>query len=203
MKRLFALFVFYIFGFLCFAQSSHISISVSPMTFITISQLPLVTEENGESEIVPFCSLSFNYGNDFTEHDFFISIYPNEYSFGYERRIFFNEDYNGFFYGGFISLDYRRFSIEDKSVILDLTQQLTNNFFSTFGIRIGPEIGVRIKRKSNNLGLTPKLGLGIPLYFTSNLSKKNKDFNYYYFQSLKLSAFFIGLKFDFFAQDKL
>ena len=172
-----------------------LSFSYSPATFLSI--LPW-QDEDGNSTPMPFLGISVNLGSSNVEHDWFLSVYPSEYSFGYERRIFPSYKKKGFFYGFFASFDYRKFVLVDNGIddgiMVDLFGLSTENDFWTLGFRIGTELGFRIRL--GDYGITPKIGFGIPLYYPLGLKEMSDDYWSDYFLTLATSSIFIGLKFD-------
>ena len=89
-KVLFLLLIFFVITSNVFSlqqnlqyQEESLSFSISPATFLTI--LPW-QDEDGNSTPMPFFGVSVNLGSSNVEHDWFLSLYPSEVSFGYERR---------------------------------------------------------------------------------------------------------------------
>lgn len=202
-KVLFLLLIFFVITSNVFSlqqnlqyQEESLSFSISPATFLTI--LPW-QDEDGNSTPMPFFGVSVNLGSSNVEHDWFLSLYPSEVSFGYERRIFPSYKKKGFFYGFFASFDYRKFVLLDDGVDdgirIDLFGLSTENDFWTLGFRIGTELGFRIR--IGDFGITPKIGLGIPLYYPFGLKEMSDNFWHDYFLTLTTSSIFIGFKFDY------
>jgi hypothetical protein len=146
-----------------------------------------------------FCGISANFGSTNVEHDWFLSLYPSEYSFGYERRNFSTYKKKGFFYGFFASLDYRKFALLDDGIDdgirIDLFGLSTENDFWTLGFRVGTELGFRIR--IGDFGITPKIGFCIPLYYPFGLKEISDDYWSDYFLTVATSSIFLGIKFDF------
>ena len=193
MKKVLFFLIFAFVGFSLHAldlELTDFSVSMSPITFL--SALP-VTDEEGNPAV--FVGLSLNFGSKNFEHDWFISLYPAVYSFGYEQRVFFNSEKKGFLYGCFASIDYRKFYLQPDGIKIEMTEIVDEEYFNTFGLRVGYEMGFRIRL--DDFGITPKFGIGIPLYYPIGLEKISNDFVRDYFLTLVSGSIFIGLKFDF------
>ena len=119
-----------------------------------------------------------------------------------QYRSFYNKERQSGFFGGFYGLiEWRRmywhFTKNNELAIgWSLPFNTRENIYHTIGITGGVDIGFRIR--INNFGITPYLGLGIPLYFTfGNLppKKNNQEFQ---LLNIGTRAINIGLKLDFF-----
>jgi hypothetical protein len=114
---------------------------------------------------------------------------------------FFNnsEKLSGFFWGLYGLIEWRRmdwFYNENRlsiDWIIPSTEQ--SKVYQSIGITGGLDIGLRLR--INNFGITPYLGLGIPLFicFGDLPSQYIRDF---YVMNIALRAINIGLKLDFF-----
>lgn len=198
-KVLFLLLIFFVITSNVFSlqqnlqyQEESLSFSISPST--PLLMLPFEAEEGNPNPFL-LVGISVNLGRGNVEHDWFLSLYPSEYSFGYERRFFPSSKKQGFFYGFFASIDYRKFKLLENGILIDLFIFPTENNFSTLGLRFGPEIGFRIK--INDFGITPKFGIGIPLYHPFGLKNISDDFWRDYLLTVATSSIFVGIKIDF------
>lgn len=196
MKKVLFFLIFAFIGFSLHAldlELTDFSVSMSPT-----SLLFLPAAENADEDIedyLTFVGMSANFGVGKVEHDFFISAYPNDLSFGYERRSFLSESKVGIFCGIFTSLDYKKYSLEDGVISIDLTRNLYENCISTLGVRFGYEVGLRIP--FNAFSITPKVGLGFPLFYIFENEKANIISWNDYLNIMFLNSIFIGLKIDF------
>lgn len=118
-------------------------------------------------------------------------------------RSFYNKErQNGFFWGLYGLIEWRRmYWFYDKdnndqfSIGWNLPFTENDNVYHSLGITGGFDIGFRFRIE--NLGITPYLGLGLPLYFCfGNLPNNNiKEFD---ILNTTIRAISIGLKLDFF-----
>jgi len=112
------------------------------------------------------------------------------------------EKQSGFFWGLYGLIEWRRmdwFYDENNKLgvgwIIPSTEQ--SKAYHSIGITGGLDIGFRFR--INNFGITPYLGLGLPLFVCfGDLPPKNniRDF---YLMNMALRAINIGLKLDFFS----
>lgn len=174
-------------------ESQTFSISLSPLSFLS---LLAGSQENNVSIDDIWMSLSLNVGSNKKENDFFITKYPHILNIGIEQRNFLKDNFSGFFYGPFISFDYSKLILQDKKNPGYTTNKYENEtVYSLLGPRIGEAIGYRFKIKS--IGVTPKIGIGIPLYYLFGLSDfSNTEIKKIYIKNMALNCFFLGLKID-------
>ena len=116
-------------------------------------------------------------------------------------RSFYNrERQSGFFWGLYGLLEWRRMSWyydENSETVIHWSFLFEDrgNTYHSIGITAGVDIGFRIR--INNFGITPFLGLGVPLFFCfGNLPSQN--FWEFYLNNALIRAINIGIRFDLF-----
>lgn len=173
-------------------QEYTTSISLSPLSFITL----MADSEDADINDL-WLAMSFNVATNNTEYDFGIAKYPNYLSLSVEKRNFINKDLFGFFYGPFISFDMLNLTVDSSTLpAFSTDNSIPGDKYSLIGFRFGGDIGYRINM--NNIGLTPKIGLSIPLYYLYELNNYTaEELQQIYTFTYLLRIFSFGIKIDF------
>ena len=116
-----------------------------------------------------------------------------------ETRNFRNYSFDGFFFGSFISLDYQKRKIVENAVQVDFFSSYKTDFFSVLCLKLGTEMGFRLKL--GEIGVSPKIAFCLPICVPIDLDKYAEKYssNYwnYYFATLIMNICVVGLKIDF------
>ena len=188
-KKILFMFLFALLGVNLFATNSDFSVSVSPLSFFSLAST--------EDDFFPNVSLSVNIGNGTYENDWFVVVNNNSFSLGYEGRNFRNYPRKGFFYGPYVSLDYRKIYMPDGDTIQFSTAKYDDEkTFTMVGLRLGVACGYRFLIK-NTVGISPKIGLTAPLYYPIGLEKVSSNPYSSYLLASGTFCFVAGLKIDF------
>jgi hypothetical protein len=188
-----------------FAQNS--SLSLDPITFIEfIGFLLTSNDENGEQQSSDIRNLwlcvegNFETGSK-REAGFGIFARADRVALRTQCRFFYNKErQSGFFWGLYAHIEWRRmFWVYDENNELVVGWNFpfagNDNVYHSIGATGGFDIGFRIRGKS--VGVTPYIGLGIPLYYCfGNLPQNDKET--FDFANTALRAIDIGLRIDFF-----
>jgi hypothetical protein len=200
MKRLiFISIIFFLFSCNLFSQDyTNNSISFDPLTFIGLF---LGRGDNTELRNIWF-GVDINWETEKQgEMGLGLFLRGDRAAIITKYRMFYNkETQSGFFWGFYGLIEWRQmyWFYEDNS---ELTVGWTfpfhgDNVYHSLGIRGGIDIGFRFR--SNNFGVTPYLGLGIPLFFCFGDLPPQKDIREFYLSNIALRAINIGLRLDFF-----
>jgi hypothetical protein len=117
-------------------------------------------------------------------------------------RSFYNKErQSGFFWGLYGLVEWRRmhwFIDEDSDIIIGWAFPFDgrDNIYHSIGITGGFDIGFRYRK--NNLGITPFLGVGIPLFFCFGDLPPKSYTKEFYLTNLAIRAIHIGIRLDFF-----
>jgi hypothetical protein len=116
-------------------------------------------------------------------------------------RFFMNKErQSGFFWGLYGHIEWRRmYWIYDKDNTITIGWSFPfsgDAVFHSIGATGGVDVGFRIR--GINLGLTPFIGLGIPLFFCFGDLPPERDRKDFYLQNIAFRAFDIGIRIDFF-----
>jgi hypothetical protein len=200
-KGLLLLSVIILFSQNIFAQ--NFSLSVDPLTFLGL--LLSSSDENGEqgsSDIRNmWLCVEFNMNTPKQkEIGFGIFARADRIALRTQYRTFYNKErQSGFFWGLYGSVEWRQmYWLYDKDNELTIGWNFpfrgNDNVYDSIGLTAGTDIGFRIR--GDKVGITPYIGLGIPLFFCFGNIPPEKD--YFYIQNITFRAIDIGLRIDFF-----
>jgi hypothetical protein len=117
-------------------------------------------------------------------------------------RFFHNkEKLSGFFWGLYGLIEWRRmywFYDDNSEIIMGSSFPFveSGNVYHSIGITGGADIGFRFRIK--NFGITPYLGVGLPLFLLFGDLPPQNNMQEFYIQNAITRAINIGLKLDFF-----
>jgi hypothetical protein len=189
-----------------FAQDlRNTSISLDPLTLIGI--LLTVGSEDEESGEMDFNNMWFGMDINWEtekqkEAGFGIFLAGHRVSLKTQYRTYYNKErLCGVFWGLYGLIEWRRMSWyydDDNELNINLSFPFAggDNVYHSLGITGGADVGYRYRK--NSFGVTPYIGLGIPLFFyLGSLPRKSysKEFN---LMNIALRAIHIGLNVDFF-----
>jgi hypothetical protein len=181
-----------------FNDYKNASISFDPLTFIGLLIAP------DESEI-DFRNMWF--GMDFNwetenqkETGFGIILQANRIAIKTQYRSFYNKErQSGFFWGLYGLIEWRnmRWYYENNNLAIVWTYpSIDKSSYHSIGITGGFDIGFRFR--ISDIGITPYMGLGIPLFYCfGNLPPENYMQEFYMTNAI-IRAVNIGIKLDFF-----
>jgi hypothetical protein len=187
-----------------FAQ--NFSLSIDPLTFAGLFLSP--TDENGEQLSSDIRNMWLCMGVNFDtsskrELGFGIFARADRVALRTQYRFFYNKErQSGFFWGLYGQIEWRRmFWIYNENDALVVGWNFpfvgNDNVYHSIGATGGFDIGFRIRGKS--VGVTPYIGLGLPLYFCFGKLPQN-DKETFNFTNTVWRAIDIGLRIDFFPQ---
>ena len=178
-------------------NTSNMSFSVSPLSFLTL--ISSGNDDEYGNQAFPYISFSLNFPKRNVEKDIFFLISGNDFSIGLETRNFRNYSFDGFFFGSFISLDYQKRKIVENAVQVDFFSSYKTDFFSVLCLKLGSEMGFRLKL--GEIGVSPKIAFCLPICVPIGLDKYAEKYssNYwnYYFATIIMNICVVGLKIDF------
>jgi hypothetical protein len=188
-----------------FAQNS--SISVDPMTFAGFflwALSPQSEDEEQRSDIrnLWLCFEANLETSSKKELGFGIFARADRFALRTQYRSFFNKErQSGFFWGLYGHIEWRRmYWLYDKNNEITVGWSFpflgNDNVFHSVGATGGVDVGFRIRGKT--LGVTPYIGLGIPLFFCFGDLPPEEDKELFYFRNITFRAVDIGVRLDFF-----
>jgi hypothetical protein len=203
MKQSFFIGILIVLSYTIFAQ--NFSISVDPITFIGL--LLSQKDENGEQQSSDIrntwvCVELNMETNSKKEIGFGIFIRADRVALRTQYRSFYNKErQSGFFWGLYGHIDWRKmFWIYDENNEIGIGWNFpfvgNDNVFHSIGITGGVDIGFRIRGET--VGVTPYIGLGIPLYYCFGDLPPEKDKELFNLQNTTFRAIDIGIRLDFF-----
>jgi hypothetical protein len=185
------------------AQNS--ALSLDPITFIGLLSSP--KDENGEQQSPDMRNmwLCFELNMETKsrkELGFGIFARADRFALRTQYRSFFNKErLSGFFWGLYGHIEWRKmYWIYDENSEITIGWNFpfegNDNVFHSIGITGGIDIGFRIR--GENVGVTPYIGLGIPLFYCFGDLPPEKDSEAFNFQNTTFRAIDIGVRIDFF-----
>lgn len=174
-------------------SASTLSIGLAPLTLLTCL-IGNTVEDISINDL--WFSISINLGKNKQEYDWFVAKYPHTFSVGLEKRFFLRKTLKGFFYGPFCSINFSRLSLSaEYHPAYSTGTYVEGDVYSCFGIKLGGEIGYRFKIKE--VGITPKIGIGIPIMYLFDLDQYDRsELTQIYLNNMLFNCTFIGLKID-------
>jgi hypothetical protein len=181
------------------------SISFDPLTFIGIFFIP----DNGESQFVDLRNLwlavDINWETE-KQREMGLGLFlrGDRVAITTKYRMFHNkETQSGFFWGLYGLIEWRRlywYYDKNSEITIGWTFPFVghDNVYHSIGITGGIDIGFRIR--SNSFGITPYLGLGIPLFYCFGDLPPEKNTQEFNIMNITLRAINIGLRLDFFTR---
>jgi hypothetical protein len=183
-------------------NSQNNSISLDPLTLL--GSLFNSSEEGIDIRYMWLC-LDFNFETDNNkEIGLGLFIRADKFALRGQYRNYFNkENQSGFFTGFYGTIEYRRMHwlLDNNNALAvgwDYPFKNNNNVYHSIGLSAGVDLGFRFR--IGDVGITPYLGFGVPLYIPfGNLPSEpyKKDF---IFQNIFFRAIDIGLRLDFFTK---
>jgi hypothetical protein len=186
-----------------FAQNS--SLSLDPITFVGLLLSP--KDEDGEEQSSDIRNrwLCFELNwetNNKKEIGFGIFARADRVALRTQYRSFFNKKrQSGLFWGLYAHVEWRKmFWIYDENNEIGIGWNFpfvgNDNVFHSIGITGGFDIGFRIRGKK--FGVTPYIGLGIPLFYCFGDLPPEKDKELFDFKNTAFRSIDIGIRFDLF-----
>jgi hypothetical protein len=181
------------------------SVSFEPLTFIGLLLSP--NDENGEPQPVDLRNMWFAVDSNWEtekqrEMGLGLFLRGDRIAIISKYRMFRNkETLSGFFWGFYGLIEWRRmYWLFEKNSELTIGWNFPfvghDNVYHSIGITGGMDIGFRFRKE--NFGITPYLGLGIPLFYCfGNLPPKGNDREFIIMNTAG-RAVNIGLRLDFF-----
>jgi hypothetical protein len=186
------------------------SVSVDPITFFGLLLTP--KDENGKQQSADirniWLCLELNLEtNNKKELGFGIFARADRFALRTQYRSFYNKErQSGFFWGFYGNVEWRRmywiYDEDDKFAIGWFFPFIgNNNVFHSIGITGGVDIGFRFR--GEKIGVTPYMGLGIPLFHCFGDLPPEKDRELFYLQNAAFRAIDVGIRLDFFIKEYL
>jgi len=183
------------------AQNSYNnkSISFDPLTFIGLF---LSHDESQLDFRNMWFAMDFNWETEKQkEMGIGIILKANRVAVKTQYRSFHNkENLSGFFWGlyGFIEWRKMNWYNENNDLIIGWTFPFVDNdnTYHSIGITGGFDIGYRFR--FDNIGITPYIGLGIPLFYCFGNLPPEKYKQEFYLNNIALRVINIGIKLDIF-----
>jgi hypothetical protein len=178
------------------AFAQNFSVSVDPITFIGT----LLASNNDIRNMWLCTELNMDANNK--ELGFGIFARADRFALRTQYRSFFNKErQSGFFWGLYGCIEWRKmFWIYNENNKINIGWNFpfvgSDNVYHSVGLTGGFDIGFRIRGKT--VGVTPYIGLGIPLFFCFGDLPPQKDRELFNIQNIIFRAFDIGLRIDFF-----
>jgi len=194
-----------IYSRLCAAEHKNVAISIDPVTFI---ELMLWGWGNDVEIMNIWLSMDLSWETEKQkEMGLGIFLRGDRVAATGKYRIFSNKErQSGFFWGFYGLAEWRRmYWSYDDDAVLEINWRYTvvgnddysnDNVYHSIGVTGGLDVGFRYRKGA--LGVTPYLGLGIPLFYCfGNLPQKDDYLDFYLMNMIFRSVNF-GLKLDFF-----
>jgi len=193
-----------------FAQDSrNVSFSFDPLTLIGI--LLTASSYDEESGEIDFSNMWFGMDVNWEterqkEMGAGIFIASHKVFLKTQYRTYYNrERQSGLFWGLYGLIEWRRMSWcydSDNELTINWSFPFSggDNVYHSLGITGGIDAGYRYRSK-NDWGVTPYIGLGIPLFFCfGRLPRKDNTMDFY-LMNMVIRAIHIGIKIDLFVGD--
>ncbi|MDR0568500.1 MAG: hypothetical protein LBG87_04775 [Spirochaetaceae bacterium] len=203
MKKIFFVCIFTASSFTAFAHNT--SLSVDPITFFGLLLSP--KDEYGDQQPADiknmWLSVALNWETKKKkEVGFGVFIRADKVALRTQYRSFFNKErQSGFFWGLYGHIEWRKmYWIYDENNALGIGWNFPfvghDNVFHSVGITGGFDVGFRLR--GEKFGITPYIGVGIPLFYCFGDLPPEKDKTDFIFQNVFFRAIDIGVRFDFF-----
>jgi len=187
----------FIYSRLCAADYKNVSISVDPVTFIELMLWEDIDIRN------MWLSVDLNWETE-KQKEMGVGIFlrgDRVAATGKYRTFYNKERQSGVFWGFYGRVEWRRmyWSYDDDSDLAigwEFPFVGDDNVYHSIGVTGGLDVGFRYR--NNNLGVTPYLGLGIPLFYCFGKLPHKDDYQDFYLVNMVLRSINIGLKLDFF-----
>jgi hypothetical protein len=182
------------------------SVSFDPLTFLGLLLSPNDEQEERDIRNLWLCMEVNGETNSKKELGVGIFLRADKLALRGQYRNYFNkEKQSGFFTGLYRTIEYRKmYWIFDENNELRIGWNFpfvgNDNVYHSLGLSAGFDIGFRIRIK--NVGITPYIGLGIPLYFCFGDLPSEHNKEEFYFQNTTFRVIDIGLRIDFFKKLK-
>jgi len=189
---------------LCAQDVRNSSISFDPLSLIGLLWF-FSTNEEGVHQIDPdnaWFGMDINWETEKQKEmsvGFFLGTHRVALKTQY--RSFYNkENQSGFFWGLYGLIEWRRMNWyydEDNELSINLFGSGEDNVYHSIGITGGFNVGFRFR--FSNFGITPYVGLGIPLFYCFGGLPPEDNIKDFYFANAVLRTIFIGINIDFFS----
>ena len=205
-KIIFILIISFFIPFNLFAQEyNNSSVSFDPLTFGGLLLGP--DEEDGEVQPVDFRNMWFIMDINWEtikqrEMGFGIILRGNRIALTTKYRFFHNKErQSGFFWGLYGLIEWRRmywFYDDNSELTVGWNFPFVghDNVYQSIGITSGFDIGIRFR--INDFGITPYLGLGLPLFLYFGDLPPEKNDQKFNLINMIIRSINIGLRLDFF-----
>jgi len=184
-------------------NTKNISFSLDPLSLIGAIYFLSTDEEEKTENSFSWFGMDFNWETERGYEagaGFFIGDHRTAIST--KLRFFSNrENQSGVFFGFYGLIEWRKmdwFFDDDNELTISWFFPSTekSNEYHSIGITGGFDIGFRIRL--NNTGITPYIGLGIPLFYCFGSLPPDSYKRDFYLGNAIIRAINIGIKFDFF-----
>jgi hypothetical protein len=189
-----------------FAQDTkNISISFDPLTLVGI--FLTVCSEDEETGEIDFSNMWFGMDVNWEtekqkEIGFGVFFATHKVYLKTQYRAYYNKErLSGLFWGLYGLVEWRRMHwLYDDDNVLNIGWEFPatehDNVYHTLGITGGIDVGYRYRR--NSVGVTPYIGLGIPLFFYIGKLPRKDDTREFDLMNITIRAIHLGLKVDLF-----
>jgi hypothetical protein len=202
-KKVFFIFIILFLSNAIFAQ--NFAISFDPITFVGMLLSPNNGNGEQQSSDIRNMWLGVELNMETTgkrELGFGVFLRADRVALRTQYRSFFNKErQSGFFWGLYGQVEWRKmFWIYDENNELSVGWSFpfegNDNVYHSIGITGGVDIGFRIR--GGSLGITPYIGVGLPLYYCFGDLPPEKDREYFNLQNTTFRAIDIGIRIDLF-----
>jgi len=181
-----------------FNDYKNVSISFDPLTFIGLLTAPNESEMDFRNM---WFGMDFNWETENQkETSLGIILQSNRVAIKTQHRSFYNKErQSGFFWGLYGLIEWRnmRWYNENNNIAIIWTYpSIDNSSYHSIGITGGFDIGFRFR--TSDIGITPYMGLGIPLFYCFGNLPSEKYIKEFYITNAIIRTINIGIKLDFF-----
>jgi hypothetical protein len=184
--------------------AQNLSISFDPLTFLGLLLSPANQNDEQESTDIRNMWVGVELNIETPKHKelgFGIFARADRVALRTQYRSFFNKKrQSGFFWGlyGFIEWRKMYWLYDDDKLVIAWKFPFagSDNVYHSIGLTSGFNIGFRIR--GNNTGITPYIGLGIPLFYCFGNVPPERDKEEFLFQNITFRIIDIGLRIDLF-----
>jgi len=181
-------------------NQKNVSISFDPLTFFVLLIAPDQSEINFRNM---WFAMDFNWETEKQkEMGIGIILQENRIALKTQYRSFYNKErQSGFFWGLYGLVEWRRmyWYNENNNIGIGWTVPYiyNENTYHSIGITGGFDIGFRFR--IIDIGITPYIGLGLPLFYCFNNLPSENYKQEFYINNAVIRAINIGIKLDFFS----
>jgi len=181
-------------------NNKNTSVSFDPFTFIGLLLSPNESEVDFKNM---WFAMDFNWETEKQkEMGIGIILRVNRVAIKTQYRSFYNKErQSGFFWGLYGLIEWRKmyWYNENNDLIIGWTFPFidNDNTYHSIGITGGFDIGFRFR--ISDIGITPYIGLGIPLFFCFGNLPPEKYRQEFYINNITFRAINIGIRLDLFS----